>query len=68
LIIISYNNNNNNKNNKNNINLIILSCPKLAKGQYLKIHDGVCVQLNFSIYMEIGVKFENNTGMGIYKN
>jgi hypothetical protein len=38
---------------------IISACPILAKEQYIKRHDSVCVQLHFNICKEIRIKLNN---------
>jgi hypothetical protein len=35
------------------------ACPVLAKAQYIKRHDSVCVQLHFNICKELGVKLDS---------
>jgi hypothetical protein len=34
----------------------ISTCLILAKEQYIKRHDRLCIQLHFNIYREMGVK------------
>jgi hypothetical protein len=51
-------NNNNNNNNNETIDDIISACPILAKEQYIKRHDSVCVQLHFNICKETGVQLD----------
>jgi len=38
--------------------IIISSCPILAKEQYVKRHDRVCVRLHFNICKETGVQLD----------
>jgi len=40
------------------IDRIISACPILAKEQYIKRHDRVCVQLHFNICKETGVQLD----------
>jgi len=47
---------------------IISAFPILAKEQYTKRHDRVCVQLHFNTYKETGVQLDKSTGMNMYKN
>jgi hypothetical protein len=35
------------------------ACPILAKEQYIKRHDSVCVQLHFNVCKELGVKLDS---------
>ena len=50
------------------IDHIISAFPILAKEQYTKRHDRVCVQLHFNTYKETGVQLDKSTGMNMYKN
>jgi hypothetical protein len=40
---------------------IVSACPVLAKEQYVKRHDTDCAPLHLNIYMEIGLKLDNET-------
>jgi len=57
-----HNNNNNNNRLRQQFDETIdqiISCPILAKEQYLQRNDRVCAKLYFNIYKERGVKLDN---------
>jgi len=64
-------NNNNNNNNKftETVHHIISACPILAKEQYIKRHDGVCVHNYTLTYArKQGYNWTKNTDMNMFQN